>query len=249
MRARSGLRRFSRGIVLAEFVVTCAIGGLVMSVLPAFYMASTKLWQRETGEIGAREQADLAIVRMKKELRNARSTNISGGGTILTLTLPALSGSRISTETTPLFNSEGQMINGDQVQYYYQSQSGSSGGTIFRRVTHSDASTESPRLVADHIYPQLNPLTSGGIPVTPFRYDSAKRTVTVTLTAAGVRPSSTTFETKERDPMCTKHRSALTRVVTMSHPEGVVQCGQCGTQTVASADVATYQATLLLRNR
>ncbi|MFB3881759.1 MAG: hypothetical protein ACE149_10870 [Armatimonadota bacterium] len=248
MRALRGFRKLSRGVVLAEFAMTCVIGGMVLSVLPAFYLASTKVWQRETGEIGAREEADLAIVRMKKELRNARSTSISSDGLSMTLVLPALSGSRLSTETKPLFNSEGQLINGDQVRYYYQAQPGSAGGTVFRQVTHSNGTSEAPRMVADHIYPGLNPLASG-VTVAPFRYDSTKRTVTVTLTAAGMHPSSTTFETQQRDPICTKHRIALTRVVTDGHPEGVVRCRECGTQTLASASVATYKATLLLRNR
>jgi hypothetical protein len=237
--------------VLAEFTMSCAIGGLVLSVLPAFYLASTKLYRRETSEIGAREQAGLGIVRMKKELRNARSITVSPDGRTLTLVLPAVTGTWSSSESTAVFDSQGQLVNGDQVQYYFQSESGSTGGSLFRRVTHADASSESPRLVAQRVYPQLNPLrTSGGSGTWPvFAYDGARRTVTVSVTAAEPRPSTSTFEAKTRDPICTRHHTPLVRVATESHPEGVVRCSQCGASTVPSSEVATYQATLLLRNR
>lgn len=251
MRPVMRLRRFSRGLVLAEFTMSCAIGGLVLSVLPAFYLASTKLYQRETGEIGARDRAELGIVRMKKELRNARSTTISSDGRILTLVLPAVSGTWSSDQSTTVFDSQGQLTNGDQIQYYFQSDSGSTGGSLFRRVTHANGTSESPRLVAPRVYPQLNPLrTSGETGAWPiFAYDSAKRTATVTVTAAHERPSTSTFETKRRDPICTRHGTALVRVATDSRPEGVVRCSQCGASTVPSSEVATYQTRLLLRNR
>jgi Tfp pilus assembly protein PilW len=250
MRQLSAFRKLSRGVVLAEFAMSCAIGGLVLSVLPAFYLASTRLYQRETGEIGAREQTALGVMRMKKELRNARSTSISSDGRTLTLVLPAISGTWSSSESMAIFDSQGQLINGDQVQYYFQGDSGSTGGCLFRRVTHASGSTESPRLVAQHVYPQLNPLVTSGSSTRPiFAYDSAKRTVTITVTAAGPRPSTSTFEAKRRDPVCTRHGTPLVRVATTGHPEGVVMCSQCGASTVPSSEVATYQATLLLRNR
>jgi hypothetical protein len=150
-----------------------------------------------------------------------------------------------------VFDSQGQLVNGDQVQYYFQSESGSAGGSLFRRVTHADGASESPRLVAQHVYPLLNPLrTSGGSGTWPvFAYDSARRTVTVTVSAAEPRPSTSTFEAKTREPVCTRHHTALVRVATEGHPEGVVMCSQCRAGTVPSSDIATYQATLLLRNR
>ena len=250
MRPLPAFRKLSRGVMLAEFAMSCAIGGLVLSVLPAFYLASTKLYRRETSEIGARERAELSIVRMKKELRNARSTSISSDGRTLTIVLPAISGTWSSSESMAVFDSQGQLINGDQVQYYFQSDSGSTGGSLFRRVTHANGSSESPRLVAQRAYPQLNPLVTGGSGTRPmFAYDSAKRTVTVTVTAAEERLSNSTFETKMGDPICTRHGTALVRVATESCPEGVVRCSQCGASTVASSEVATYRATLLLRNR
>jgi len=230
--------------------MTCAIGGMVLSVLPAFYMASTKVWQRETGEIGAREQADMAIQRMKKELRNSRSTSISADGRTLTLVLPAVSGTYSSADSTTVFDSQGRLVDGDRVEYFYQSHTGSIGGSIYRRVTAADGTTESPKLVAEHVYPQFNPLYSGtstSLPV--FSYDSGKRTVTVTVTAAEPRPSTTTFAAVRNDPVCSKHRVSLVRVATASHPEGVIVCPVCNGSDTATSDVVTYQATLLLRNR
>jgi Tfp pilus assembly protein PilW len=235
--------------MLAEFAVACAIGGMVLSVLPAFYLASTKLWQRESSEIGAREQSELAIVRVKKELRNARSTTISSEGKTLTLVLPAVSGSCSSAESTAVFNAEGQLIDGDRVDYYFQAQSGSAGGSILRRVTHSDGSSESPRPVADHVYPQLNPLRAGGGSLPVFSFNNLNRTVTVTVTASQPKASRGSFAAKEQDPRCARCGAALVRSATPSHPEGVITCTRCGARTLASAEVVTHQATLLLRNR
>ncbi len=248
MRGRLEARKRSRGFVLAEFAMTCGIGAMVLSVLPAFYMASTGVFGRETSELGAREQAEMTIHRVKKELRNSRSTTVSTDGRTLTLVLPEVSGEAASEESTTVFNSQGGLVDGDRVRYYYQSESGSSGGSIYRDVTHSDGSTETPKLVAEHVYPQLNPIGSGATkPI--FSYDGAKRTVTVTVTAGEPKPSTASFAATSTDPKCSRHGTALVRVATASHSEGVVMCSQCQSAGDATCQLATYQATLLLRNR
>ena len=250
MRPLARRSRRPRGVMLAEFAMTCAIGGLILSVLPAFYMASAKLWQRETGEIGAREQADMAIQRMKKELRNSRSTAISSDGGTLTLVLPAVSGASTSQQSATVFNSEGRLVDGDRVEYYFQADSGSAGGSIYRRVTHPDGTGESPKPVANHLYPRLNPLRTAATAALPvFSYDTAKRTVTVTVTAAQARPTTGTFAPERGDPVCAKHGVSLVRVATSTHPEGLLSCYLCNGPAMATSEVVTYQATLLLRNR
>jgi len=48
------------GAVLAEGIMAVVVSSLVLSMLPGFYVAYVKLWQRETGKLGAAQRADFA---------------------------------------------------------------------------------------------------------------------------------------------------------------------------------------------
>jgi len=242
-----------RGAVLAEMVMAGVIGGLIMSVLPGFYFAYIKLWQRETGKLGAVGRADFVVRRIKREVRNARSVTVSSDGKGLTLVLPALTYDAGLGVTGSALDSEGRLVDGDRVCYYYvvdPNGTGTAGGSIYRRLVHADGSEHAPRLVADQIYPQLNPLAASATSPAPvFSYNATTRLVTVHVTTAEPRPTSGTLLPLDSDPRCARDSGQLVRVATSQHPEGVIQCSTCGTQVRPTAHIVSSSAQLRLRNK
>jgi DNA-directed RNA polymerase subunit RPC12/RpoP len=250
MMARQRIHR-SRGAVLAEVIMVGVVGSLLLSVLPGFYLGYIKLWQRETARLGSVQQADFAVRRMQEDIRNARNLVISSDGSSITVVLPKRSYDATLGRMVNVLDSNGSLINGDQVQYYYTpNTAGSAGGAIYRRVIRLDGIERPARLVSTGIYPALNPrysLTSSPIPV--FTYDGTLRAVTVTMTAAVPKPSTGTFASGQVDPKCRRCGSNLVRVATEQHPEGETRCPYCGLSVKPNVEIATYQTELSLRNR
>jgi len=239
------------GAVLAEGIMAVVVSSLVLSTLPGFYVTYVKLWQRETGKIGAAQRADFALERMKDDVRNARRAVLSSDGTRLTLTLPQKAYSASLDRAVNALDAQGDLIDGDRVQYYFMQDphgTGSSGGALYRRVVHADGSDEDPRLLTENIHPELNRLDSGGTPVPLFVCDSAARTVDVTVTAAEPRPTSSTFATSHFEPKCRVCGGDLVRVPTTEHPEGEIQCAQCGSEVKPTTEIVAYHTCRTLRN-
>jgi len=240
------------GAVLAEGIMAVVVSSLVLSMLPGFYVAYVKLWQRETGKLGAAQRADFALERMKDDVRNARRAILSSDGRTLALTLPLRTYDASLNRAVNALDAQGQLVDGDSVHYYFVQDphsTGSTGGALYRRVVHADGTEEEPRLLAEHIHPELNPVDSGGTPAPLFACDSVLRTVAVTVTAAEPRPSSSTFAVRHLEPKCRACGESLVRVPTAEHAEGEVQCSQCGTDCRPTAEIVTYQTRRMLRNQ
>ena len=252
MRSPLRLHRSSLGGSLAEGLVVMTIGVLFLSVLPGFYLTYVKIWQRETTEMGVVQRGDFALRRMHEDVRSARSALLSSDGTILTLTLPKKAYDAALGRNVNALDSQGQLIDGDKIKYYIVQDSYSVGGSaaaMYRRIIHPDGTAESPRIVADHLCPGLNPLDSGtGHPQPLFTYNPALHIVTVTVTAAELKPSTGTFAPTQSQVRCSRDHGSLVRVCTPHHPEGEIQCTICGTHARPTAGIQTYQTQLLLRN-
>lgn len=242
----------SRGAVLAEAIMATVVGGLLLSTVSAFYLGYIKIWQRETGRVGAVRRADFVLRRMQNEVRNAKGLTLSSEGNSLTVVLPKRCYDAEVGRDVNEFDSQGQLVDGAQVEYsFVPDGSGSEQGAyaIHRRVMLADGTVRSPELVAAHICPSLNPLSEGTSDPKPvFEYDAVRRTVTVTITAAEPMPSSATFSVREAGARCKRDGGALVRVATSDHPEGEIRCQICGGQAKPNAHVVTYQTQLMLRN-
>jgi Tfp pilus assembly protein PilW len=247
-----GHRRTSRGAMLAELIMSTVVGLLLLSVLPGFYFAYVRLWRQETARLGASQRSSFVVRRMKLDIRNARKAATSPDGTILTLTMPMLiydSGCNVMGVAVA---ADGSQIDGDTITYYFERDpngTGSAGGNIYRQLTRASGTAQAPRLVADSIYPGLNPLSATtGSPLPLFYHDDAKDTVVVTVTASEPAPAEGTFAPASREPICLRDGGALVRVATESHPEGVVRCERCGDQVKPATELVTYRTEMRLRN-
>ncbi len=252
MRSAHSPRRAARGAVLAELIVTMLIGGLLLSVLPGFYFGYTALWREETGKLGAGQRSTIVFRRLRKDVRNARAAVVSADGATLTLISPQLAYDSGHSVMSPVLSSDGRLVDGDAVQYYFvrdPENIGSTGGTILRRLVDASGAGYATRLVADSVYPSLNPLSSEtGSPVPIFRYDSGKRTVNITVTAAEPYPSGGSFAPVTTNPICSRDAGTLVRVSTPSQPQGAIQCSKCGARANPAVELVTVQASLVLRN-
>jgi len=245
------IRRSRFGGTLAEVIVSVFISTLFLSVLPSFYFTSVKIWQRECGELEAVRSADFALQRMDEDVRNARSVAISSDGTMLTLTLPRQGYDAALGRYVNVLDSNGWLTDGDRIEYSISDDATSDGydPTMYRRVIRADGTAKTPRLVANHVHPQLNPLEpTTGYTIPVFAYDSDHRTVTVTVTAAEPKPSSGTFGPTEAVLKCSRDGGQLIRVSTEEHPEGEIRCSICGTDLKTTAEIITYQTRFMLRN-
>jgi len=242
----------SRGAVLAELVMTTIIGALLLSVLPGFYFAYIKLWRQETARLGASEQATQVIRTMKTDIRNARRATLSSDGTVLTLMMPMLAYDADLQVMSVAVGADGGQIDGDVIEYYFEqdpNHTGSSGGNVYRRVTRAGGAQQTPRLVADSVYPTLNPLSADtGSPVPLFYHDEDKDTVIMAVTASEPRPSSGTLIPTSLEPICTRDGGAFVRVATDDQPEGAIRCAKCGAQARPSTELITYRTEIRLRN-
>jgi len=253
MRARLRIHRPSFGAALAEGLVVIFISSMFLSVLPGFYLTYVKVWQREAAELGVVHSADFALRRMHDDVRNARNALLSSDGTTLTLTLPKKVYDSEFGRPINAVDAAGSLIDGDTVQYYFLQDpdgKGSAGGSLYRRVIHSDGTQEAPHLIAERLYPNLNPQDTGATDSVPlFAADSTLRTVTVVVTAAEPKPSSGTFAAPHQDPKCRRCHGDLIRVPTSDSLEGVIQCSQCDGDAESTAEIVTYRTQLLLRNQ
>jgi len=242
------LRQF--GATLTEGIVVMMISTLFLSVLPGFHLTYVKIWQRESAELGALHRANFALRRMQDDVRNARRVVVSTDGTALTLVQPLRAYDSTLDKDVNQVDDEGNLQDGDLIQYYLvQTASGHVGATMYRRVVHPSGVIEPERIVAVHLHPNLNPLdVSSGATRPLFRYDSSLRAVTVVVTAAEPRPSSGTFAPATLDLECRRDHGTLTRVMTEDHPDGVIQCSQCGDQVKPTGEIVAYQTQLALRN-
>jgi len=252
MRAAHTPRRAGRGTVLAELIVTMLIGGLLLSVLPGFYFGYTALWREETGKLGAGQRSTIVLRRLRKDVRNARAAVVSADGATLTLTIPRLAYDSGHAVMGPVLSSDGRLVDGDAVQYYFvrdPANSGSTGGSLLRRLVDVNGAGYATRLVADSVYPALNPLSSEtGSPAPIFRYDGGKRTVSVTITASEPYPSGGSFAPVTSDPNCSRDAGTLVRVGVSGQPQGVIQCSKCGARAKPAVELVTVKASLMLRN-
>ncbi len=246
-------RRPRLGATLAEGIVSVFISSLFLSVLPAFYQTSVKVWQRESSEMAVVQTADFAVKRMEEDVRNAKGVSVSSDGLTVTLTLPLKAyDSTLGREVNVL--SGGWLLDGDQIQYYFLPDTSTSSysceGALYRRVIPAGGAAESPILIADHVQPTINPLnTSTGSPFPIFSFDSVQRTLTVIVTAAEPKPSSGTFAPKHSYLTCAKDGGQLYRIPTEDHPEGELRCSMCGEQVETSGEIVTYQTQYLVRNQ
>jgi len=242
----------SRGAVLIELIMTTIIGALLVSVLPSFYFAYIKLWRQETASLGASQQASRVIRRMKSDIRNSRSGVTSSDGSRLTLVMPALAYNAACQGMTVVIGADGSQINGDTVEYYFQQDpngTGSRGGNVYRQLTRADGTQKIPRLVADSVYPSLNPLsTSTGSPLPVFYHDADKDTVIVAVTASEPKPSAGTFAPTSLEPICSRDGGDLVRVATDGKPEGAIHCTNCGARAKPGSELVTYRTEIRLRN-
>ena len=253
MRSLLTPRRSVRGMTLAEGIMVIIIGGLLLSVLPGYYLTYIRIWQRETGKLGAVQRADFAVHRMQDDVRTARSVVLSSDGTSLTVALPLQVYDSDLGRPVNILDGSGSLVNGNIVQYYYTQDpgdTGSGGGSISRRLVNHEGAEVSDRVVTERIYPQLNPRASGGGSLAPiFAYDSTLRIITVTVTAAEPKPSSSTFSILKTEPQCNRCRSDLIRVPTEEDLAGEIQCPECGAEIEPTAAIVTYQTRLALRNQ
>ncbi len=250
LKAFTRIVRCSRGMVLAEALMGATIGGLILSVLPAFYITQIKIWTREAGRLGAIQSADFAIRRMKEEVRNAKNILVSDDALSMTAVLPARTyDSELGTQVNTL-DADGQLTDGNHVHYYFQYNNGSNGGTLYRRLDLADGTAGRAERVAANVYPHLNTRAPGGTDTQPlFVYDATTRTLTVTVTVAEPTPSSGTFAAHQLEAKCKHDGGDLARVSTVEHPEGEVQCSICGNRADPTAQIVTYKTRLLVRNR
>jgi hypothetical protein len=232
--------------------MTTVVGGLLLSVLPGFYFAYVNLWRQETARLGASQRSSFVVRRMKADIRNARNVAVSSDGTRVTLTMPMLVYDSDCQTMSVAIDAQGNQIDGDTITYYFEQDpngTGSAGGNIYRQVTRTSGTAETPRLVADLIYPSLNPLSaSAGTSMPLFYHDDDKDTVVVTATAAEPKPSGGAFAPASREPICTRDGGALARVATEEHPEGVIICAKCGAQVRPATELVTYRTEIRLRN-
>ena len=253
MRSLLTPRRSVRGVTLAEGVMVILIGGLLLSVLPGYYTTYIRVWQRETGKLGAVRRADFAVQRMHEDIRTARSAVPSSDGTSLTVALPLQAYDSDLGRMVNMLDGSGSLVDGNIVQYYFTQDpdgTGSSGGAISRRVVRHDATELSDRVVTERIHPELNPRASGGGSLAPiFAYDSTLRVITVTVTAAEPKPSSSTFAVLNTEPQCNRCGADLIRVPTEDNLAGEIQCPECGAEIDPTAAIVTYQTRLALRNQ
>jgi hypothetical protein len=235
-----------------ELIMTTIVGGLLLSVLPTFYFAYIKLWRQETARLGASEQANRVVRTMKTDIRNARAATVSSDGTTLTLVMPLLAYDPDFHVMAPAIGEDGGLINGDTIVYYFQrdpNHTGSTGGNVYRRITRANGTQQGPRLVADSVYPSLNPLSAGtSNPLPVFYRDEDRDTVLVAATASEPKPSAGTFAPATLEPVCMRDGGTLVRVAADGHPEGVVQCGKCGARAIPATELVTYRTEIRLRN-
>jgi len=246
---RSAGARF--GATLAEGMLAMMISAMFLSVLPGFYLTSVKVWQRESSELEAAGAANFALNRMTEDVRNARGCAVSADGNRVTLTLPLRTYDAALGREVNTLDANGQLMAGERVQYYYSTDAyatGSYEGSLYRRVIQIDGSTTAPRMVAAHLQPNLNPLDAGGNTIPLFSFDAGTRTLDVTVTAAEMKASTGTFSPTQTVVRCTRDGSPLIRVATEAHPEGEIQCAECGADVQMSAEIASYSTQLLLRN-
>jgi type II secretory pathway component PulJ len=249
MRAlRSNRRR--RAAVLSELILAMFISSLIFTVLPGFYFTYVKIWSRESSRVESIAKATMVIQRMEKEVRNARGLSVSSDGRSLTIVLPK---QRYDSSAGRLVNDvdqNGQLVDGDRVQYYVATNPDAPGTAFYRRVDRLNGTSTTPQLVAANIYPELNPLVSGTSSIQRvFVYNSTLRTVTVTATAAETRESVGSFAPTGQAPQCSRDHGALVRVATESRPEGEIRCSQCGPLVRPNAETVTHQIQLLARNK
>jgi len=253
MAMRPPLPAGRRGAAIAEGLMAMTVSALILSVIPAFYLTSVRLWQRDTGRLGAVAQANIVLSRMQDEVRNARRAVLSSDGTSVTLVLPEQAYDSTLGRKVNVLNVSGQLSDGDQIRYYFVSDphgTGSTGGAIYRRVTYANGTQAPAQLVADRVYPHLNVRAPGGSSPAPvFAYDASLRTLTVTITTAESKPGSGTFAPRQGDPECRRCHAPLVRVPTLEHLEGEVQCSQCGSEVEPTHEIVSYQTELLVRNR
>ena len=247
------LRRSSFGATLAEGITAVGIAGMFLSIVPGFYFSSLKIWQRGTGRLGAVQRADFALRRTHDDIRNARAAVLSTDGTALALILPQKAHDAELGRSVNALDAEGSLTDGDIVQYSFTPDphgTGSRGGAIYRRVVHPDGTEEPPRLVADSIYPDLNPVDSDGANPQPlFSYDPDLREVTITVTAAEPKPSAGTFAARHPEPKCSRCGGELSRLPASGSSPGEIQCTACGSGAEPTAEIVTYQTQLMLRNQ
>jgi len=252
MIAKLSHRNRSRfGATLAEGILAVFISSMFLSVLPGFYFTSVKIWQQESSELEAVRTADFALRRMEEDVRNARSVAISSDGTLLTLTLPLQDYDAALGRSVNVLDSQGWLMDGDRIEYAITDDLTSDGydPAMYRRVIRADGTAETPRLVANHVQPYVNPLQpTTGYAVPVFAYDSDQRTLTITVTAAEPTPSSGTFGPTQPVLRCSRDGGQLVRVATEEHPEGEIRCSICGTDVKATAEIVTYQTRFMLRN-
>ncbi len=229
------------------------IGGLLLSVLPGYYLTYVRIWQRETGRMGAVQRADFAIDRLQKEIRNARSVALSSDGASLTITLPARAYDYSLGRFVNALGADGTLQPGDQVQYHFlqdPDDTGSAGGAVSRQVFPAAGGENAPHVITNRIYPLLNPRGSGtGDPAPIFAYDDTLHIITITATAAEPLPSSGTFIPTRIEPKCKRCGSDLIRVPTETNIAGEIQCPQCGDDAIPTAEIVTYQSRFMVRNR
>lgn len=241
--------RGCRGAVLIEIIMTTLIGALLLAVLPGFYLGYIKLWRQETSRLGAGDKATVVVRRIKTDVRNALSATVSSDGNGLSLVLPELSYDPEHHVMGAAVGEDGSLVHGQRVEYYFAAAAGSTGGSIYRRVTGADGAQLTQRVVTDSVYPQLNPLSSEtGNPAPLFYWNMERRTVVITVTASEPRPSSSTFCSTSMEPICARDAAPLVRVATQDHPEGEVQCSECGRQVKPASELVTYRTELMLRN-
>jgi Tfp pilus assembly protein PilW len=254
MRPLSSPRRHSRGVSIAEGLMVMVIGGLLLSVLPGYYLTYVRIWQRETGRLGAVQRTDFALERIENEIRSARSVALSYDGSSLTLTMPLRAyDATLGRPVNVLDEVTGFLADGDQIIYYFLQDpdgTGSSGGALCRTVHPAGGTEGDPKVVTQQIYPHLNPRGSGGGDPAPiFAYDSPQRIITVTATAAEPLPSSGTFAPTQLEPTCRRCGSELIRVPTEDNLAGEIQCPQCGDDARPTAEIVTYQTRFRVRNQ
>lgn len=248
----SRTRRSCFGGSLAEGILSVFISTMFLAVLPGFYFTSVKIWQRECAELESVRSSDFALKRMDEDVRNARSVAISSDGATLTLTLPLQGYDAAIGRYVNVLDSSGSLVDGDRIEYSisYDHTSGAYDPTMYRRLIRADGTAKAPRLVANHVHPEINPLqpTTGHVaPV--FAYDSVNRTVTVTVTAAEPKPSAGTFGPTQGALACSRDGGQLVRVATESHPEGEIRCSICDTNVRPTAEIVTHRTRFLLRNQ
>lgn len=242
-----------RGVVLAEMLMASFITGLLFTVLPGFYFAYLKVWSRESSRMAGVERADIVLQRMEKEVRNARSLTLSSSGDALTILLPRQHYDASVGRPVNDVDDLGRLVDGDRIYYYYVTDPHGTGGNeggVLRRVQRADGTALTPKLIADQIHPQLNPLATGtSTPRPVFAYNATLRTVAVTVAAAESKPSRGNFAPTRQAPRCSRDGGSLIRVATTQYPEGEIRCSRCGTRVQPNVEIVTHQIQLLVRNK